>query len=158
MLTVRIKRPPRPVAATADLGGVGRAVLRLRQVQVEVQPCLPAAGGLCPSEDQAVSPRLKSLLNSSTVAGGTPTRRALARTCSGCDIPTSAVVIPGEHRTNCKARSASHCNPRASATKAGRLRATWPWKSEALAISVIPSSLAASITVFTLPATVWLPR
>src|SRR5713101_8485239 len=155
MLTVRIKRPPRPAAATADLGGVGRAVLRLRQVQVEVQPCLPAAGGLCPSEDQAVSPRLKSLLNSSTVAGGTPTRRALARTCSVCDIPTSAAVIPGEERTNCKARSASLFKPSACATNEGKLRATWPWKSEALAISVIPSSLAASITVFAVPAIAW---
>src|SRR6266436_9641894 len=104
------------------LDGVGNAALRLA-------PSWGAAV-LRPYEHQAVSPRLKSLLNSSTVAGGTPARRALARTCSGCDIPTSAVVIPGEHRTNCKARSASHCNPRASATKAGRLRATWPWKSE----------------------------
>jgi len=45
--------------------------------------------------------------NWSMVAGGTATSFAFARTCSSRDMPTSAVVIPGEERTNCKARSAS---------------------------------------------------
>src|SRR5712671_2153090 len=127
------------------LDGVGNAALRLA-------PSWGAAV-LRPYEHQAVSPRLKSLLNSSTVAGGTPARRALARTCSGCDMPTSAVVIPGEERTNCKARSASDRNPNACATNGGRLRATCPCNREALAIRLTPSSLAASITVFASPAT-----
>src|SRR5882762_8570782 len=96
---------------------------------------------------QAPSPRANSLVNSSTVAGGTLTRRALAFTCSSRDMPTSAVVIPGEERTNCNARSASLARPRASATNSGRFLATWPCSSEALAISEISSSLAASMIV-----------
>jgi len=82
----------------------------------------------------APSPREKSLLNSSAVAGATRTNRALAFTCSTRDIPTRAVVIPGEDLTNCSARSASFPNPSASATNPGRssplgLAAAKRWQS-----------------------------
>jgi len=53
------------------------------------------------------------------VAGGKPTNRAFALTCSTRDMPTSAVVIPGDDRTNCNARSGSFRSPNASATNPG---------------------------------------
>src|SRR5258708_16652605 len=103
-------------------------------------------------------PREKSFENWSMVAGGTATSLAFARTCSSRDIPTSAVVIPGEERTNCKARSASESRPSASPTNSGRLLATWPCKREALAISVMFTSSAASMMVIIFPSTDGLPK
>src|ERR1035437_10320070 len=71
---------------------------------------------------QAFFPRPNSPENSSCEAGEMAASERFARTCSTRLIPTRAVVIPGVERTNCRARSASFCNPSAVFTNDGRPR------------------------------------
>src|SRR5712691_5087342 len=88
---------------------------------------------------------LNRVLNFSQGIGATAATAAFSSTWAVDFMPTSAVPMPGVERENWSERWASVVSPgRCSTITGGRLRVSWPWYTEADAITYTSSRLAAS--------------